>query len=156
MVKWLVFNLRTENSFLWVVRLNWLHPRSLTFFKRFPKAKLIVIIGGCWRGNSLPLWSGMGEIGKNFIYAFKDFGTLLKISYNRMEKGIAQIKVTECKNFGQGKNEREHILIFYEWLTVLDSMEDHTRKPSGPICECDKLFSTCFKFLQGYDCSSSN
>lgn len=31
-----------------------------------------------------------------------------------MEKGIAQIKLTECKNFGQGKNEREHILIFYD------------------------------------------
>lgn len=56
----------------------------------------------------------MGEIGKNFIYAFKDFGKLLKISYDRMEKGIAQIKVTECKNFRQGKDKREYILIFYE------------------------------------------
>lgn len=125
-------------------------------FKEVSQAKLIVIKWGCTRGNSLPLWCEMGEIGKNFIYAFKDFGELLKISYDRMEKGIAQIKVTECKNFRQGKNKREHILIFYEWLTVLDSMEDDIRKPSGLICECDKLFSTCSKFLQTYDCNSSN
>ena len=62
-----------------------------------------------------------------------------------MEKGIAQIKVTECKNFGQGKNEREHILIFYEWLTVLDSMEDHTRKPSVNVTNCFLFVSSFYK-----------